>query len=276
MQNWQQGEVACADASLHYYRSGGDLPPLVFVHGFTDHAMYFTRVAETLTQQWDVIAYDQRGHGRSSRAQGRFDTALLADDLAAVVEALALDRPALVGHSLGGAVITQALATGSAPSRGAVLEDPFWLELRDELAAQYLEARAQHVAGWRAWVAGLQRMPYTEALASRSADEPRWSRLDVETCLDGRLTFQLDLFDHFPTQTSPWRDPVTRFGVPVQLLTGSDRGRGAVVSRADALEATTLNSQLQWAEFEGAGHHIKYDSFNEYLTSVTTFLTALA
>ncbi len=169
MQNWPQGDVATADASLHYYRSGGDLPPLVLVHGFTDHALYFTRVAETLTQRWDVIAYDQRGHGQSSRAQGRFDTALLADDLAAVVEALALDRPAVVGHSLGGAVITLALTTSLATRcRGAVLEDPFWLELPDEVAARYRDARAQHVDGWRAWVTELQRMPRAYAGNGRS------------------------------------------------------------------------------------------------------------
>lgn len=275
MQNWQQGEVATTGASLHYFRSGGDLPPLVFVHGFTDHAPYFTRVAETLTQQWDVIAYDQRGHGRSSRAPGLFDTALLADDLTAVVETLALDRPTLIGHSLGGAVITHALATSSIPSRGAVLEDPFWLELSDAAAAQYREGRVQHIEGWHAWVADLQRMPRAEALALRLADEPTWSPIDLETSLDGRLTFQLDLFDRFPTETSPWREAVTQFRVPVQLLTGSDRARGAVVSRSDAQEATTLNAQLQWVEIEGAGHHIKYDRFDEYLTSVTAFLNSL-
>lgn len=276
MQNWPQGDVATADASLHYYRSGGDLPPLVLVHGFTDHALYFTRVAETLTQRWDVIAYDQRGHGQSSRAQGRFDTALLADDLAAVAEALALDRPAVVGHSLGGAVITLALTTSLATRcRGAVLEDPFWLELPDAVAARYRDARAQHVDGWRAWVTELQRMPRAEALALRHADEPTWSAIDVETCLDGRLMFQLDLFDQFPSDAAPWRDPVRQFDVPVQLLTGSDTSRGTVVSSADALEATTLNSQLQWREIDGAGHHIKYDRFNEYVASVTSFLNAL-
>lgn len=276
MQNWQQGEVATSGASLHYYRSGGDLPPLVLVHGFTDHALYFTRVAEALAQQWDVIAYDQRGHGQSSRAQERFDVALLADDLAGVVDQLTLDRPVVIGHSLGGAVVTQALMSSLATRcRGAVLEDPFWLELPDAVAARFRDARAAHVNEWRVWVAGLQGMPRAEALALRHTDEPTWSAIDVETCLDGRLTFQLDLFDHFPTETSPWRDPVTQFGVPVQLLTGSDTARGTVVSSADALEATTLNPHLQWAEIEGAGHHIKYDRFDDYLTSVTAFLKAL-
>ena len=89
---------------------GGDLPPLVLVHGFTDHALYFTRVAEALAGSWDVVAYDARGHGASDRVTGRFGDATRVADLVAVVRELGLDRPALLGHSMGGATVGQAIA----------------------------------------------------------------------------------------------------------------------------------------------------------------------
>ena len=47
------------------------------------------------------------------------------------------------------------------------------------------------------------------------------------------------------------------------------------MSRADAREAASLNPHVHWIEIEGAGHHIKYDRFDEYLTSVTAFLNSL-
>lgn len=275
MQHWHQGDVAVGDASLHWFRSGGDLPPLVFVHGFTDHALYFTRVAEALATQWDVIAYDQRGHGTSSRSVGVFDVATLASDLVAVVDALALDRPALLGHSLGGAVVTNVLATAPTLSRGGVLEDPFWAEPAAAPTDEHRAAFAEYIASWRTWVEDLQRAPRAEALAQRLADEPAWSPIDVETALDGRLAFQVDLFDQFPTHASPWRDRVTQFRVPALLMTGAALDRGPVVQRKDAEQAVSLNPLVQWVHVEGAGHHIKYDRFDEFLAAVTAFLAPL-
>jgi pimeloyl-ACP methyl ester carboxylesterase len=58
MKNWSQGRCSVDGVSLRYFRSGGTLPPLVLVHGFTDNALYYSRLAEELAFSWDVVAYD--------------------------------------------------------------------------------------------------------------------------------------------------------------------------------------------------------------------------
>ena len=80
----------------HYYRSGGDKPPLVLMHGFTDDGACWFPFAEGLIQDYDVIMPDARAHGKSSRVAGiGFSNEALADDAAAFIQALALDRPLL-------------------------------------------------------------------------------------------------------------------------------------------------------------------------------------
>jgi pimeloyl-ACP methyl ester carboxylesterase len=174
MKNWPQGTVHPTDeVSLRYFRSGGDKPPLVLVHGFTDSALYFERLADLLAESWDVIAYDARGHGQSSRITDRFDDTLRADDLQFVINELSLDRPALLGHSMGAATIALAATRNPELSRGIVLEDPAWWEPAeasspDEASTQRAERQARNQA-WREWVAALQTMPFEQALAERAA-----------------------------------------------------------------------------------------------------------
>ncbi len=275
MIDWSQGEVRSDGATLRYFRSGGDLPPLVMVHGLTDHALYFTRVADVLAERWDVVAYDARGHGASSRITDAFDEATRVADLAEVVDALELDRPALVGHSMGGGTIALALATHPDISRGAVLEDPNWWEPPTAKLVRRLEQRKAYFVDWRASLAELQHQPRADALAQRVAEEPHWSPIDVSTSLDGRLAVQLGALDRFAQDHRPWRPLVPEFTCPTLLIIGADNNPGAVVSRADAEESSRLNPLVQWVQIPGAGHHIKYDRFDAYLGVVIPFLDSL-
>jgi pimeloyl-ACP methyl ester carboxylesterase len=81
-------------------------PPLVLVHGGRDHARSFDDVARALRGSWHVVVPDLRGHGDSQWAAGSsYAMAELVLDLAALVDELGPSPVALVGHSLGGAVV---------------------------------------------------------------------------------------------------------------------------------------------------------------------------
>ncbi|MFG1790074.1 alpha/beta fold hydrolase [Nocardia sp. NPDC049149] len=81
-----------------------DRPVLVLVHGWTCSIEYWNPQINAFAGDYRVIAYDQRGHGESERGFSPLTMDLLADDLAAVLEATLRpgQRAVLVGHSLGG------------------------------------------------------------------------------------------------------------------------------------------------------------------------------
>ncbi len=274
MNNWEQGFIESNGAQLNYFRSGGNLPPIVLVHGFTDSAVYFTRLAESLATDWDVVAYDARGHGKSSRyvdSGSRFDDQVRVSDLVNVIEYLSLDRPVLIGHSMGAATIALTLAEHPQISRGAVLEDPAWWELDDDQLELRRAGRAQQAAAWREWVLAFQAMSIEDGIAMRTTDEPTWNSTDVETSSYARIHFDLDLFEPFLPERSPWRASVRAFQQPVLLMLGSMPERSAIITPQLAIEARELNPMLTWNQIDAAGHHLRYDQFDAFIGAVNTF-----
>jgi pimeloyl-ACP methyl ester carboxylesterase len=90
-------------ADLHYEEEG-DGRPVVLIHGGLGSGADWQPVVPELAAEFRVITPDSRGHGRSSNPGGTLSYRLLADDLAAVIEALGLMRPVVGGWSDGGQV----------------------------------------------------------------------------------------------------------------------------------------------------------------------------
>jgi pimeloyl-ACP methyl ester carboxylesterase len=109
------------DGATIYYETAGEGTPVVLVHGITESCRTWDPVRDRLVAAgYRVIALDLRGHGQSPPAAG-YDLASLAGDVAAVAMAEGLANPRVVGHSLGGAVVS-ALA-GAFPVESAVNVD---------------------------------------------------------------------------------------------------------------------------------------------------------
>jgi pimeloyl-ACP methyl ester carboxylesterase len=84
-------------------------PPILFIHGLSQtHLCWSPQYDSTLADEFRLVAYDLRGHGMSEAPldpQHYTDQQLWADDVAAIIEQLRLDRPVLVGWSYGSFVI---------------------------------------------------------------------------------------------------------------------------------------------------------------------------
>ena len=87
-----------------YYEIHGTGRPLVLLHGGLGSGEMFGPVLTQLAQNRQVILPDLQGHGRTADVDRPIDHRLMADDIAALIDALKLDKPDLVGYSLGGGV----------------------------------------------------------------------------------------------------------------------------------------------------------------------------
>ncbi|MGR6319498.1 alpha/beta hydrolase [Micromonospora soli] len=91
-----------------YYETHGAGRPLILLHGGLGSGEMFGPVLPALAARHQVIAVDLQGHGRTADIDRPLDLESMADDIAALVDHLGLDRPNLVGYSLGGGVALRA------------------------------------------------------------------------------------------------------------------------------------------------------------------------
>jgi len=113
-------------ATLHGFREGHGRP-LLLVSGLSGTAGFWADIAATLGRSFQIIRFDQRGIGGSSRGAAPCDIERLARDGLDVLDAAGLDRAVVLGHSTGGC-IAQAMAK-LAPGRldGLILSGS-WLK----------------------------------------------------------------------------------------------------------------------------------------------------
>jgi pimeloyl-ACP methyl ester carboxylesterase/DNA-binding SARP family transcriptional activator len=167
---------------------GGD-PPIVAIHGSTGHAYSYTAMGERLDSAVRLIAVDLRGHGFSDKPPSSYGLDEHLRDVCELIDTLGLDRPILMGTSLGGAVATfTAQALGDRIS-GLVLVDAVVgdqrLVERSSYAVLQLELRLQErfsdFDDYRQWCGTLP----DDATWRRWLD--RSLRMELAPLPDGRL-----------------------------------------------------------------------------------------
>ena len=117
--------VVTRDGVHLHYRDWGKGEPMLFVASASVSSAMWQYQMAAFCGVNRCIAYDRRGHGQSDDAGGGYDYDTLADDLAAVIDTLALDNLTLVGHSMGCCEILRYLTRhGTARIRRLVLLAP--------------------------------------------------------------------------------------------------------------------------------------------------------
>jgi pimeloyl-ACP methyl ester carboxylesterase len=89
------------------YRTGGDGPLVVLIHGITSNSATWDRVLPKLARRYTVLAPDLLGHGRSDKLRGDYSVAAHANTIRDLLDALGHRKATFAGHSLGGGVALQ-------------------------------------------------------------------------------------------------------------------------------------------------------------------------
>ncbi len=98
------GQYADVNGINLYFETHGSGQPLILLHGGLGSGAMFGPVLGLLAARHQVVAVDLQGHGRTADIDRPIDVRLMADDIAALVDHLGMDKPDVVGYSLGGGV----------------------------------------------------------------------------------------------------------------------------------------------------------------------------
>jgi pimeloyl-ACP methyl ester carboxylesterase len=272
MPDWFSDDVTANGLRIHYFRTGGEKPPLVLSHGATDSGLCWTRVARDLESDYDVILPDARGHGLSDAPASGYTSADRAADLAGFIDALGLKRPAVGGHSMGAATTLRFVADYPDVASCAVVEDPpFRIGERAAPAPGHENPRD----AMRRTVLGAKENGLEATISRARAASPTWAEEEFEPWAQAKVQVSRAFLDDLTRgpMTPEWLDQLPRVTCPVLLVT-SDPELGGIVTPDVADEARRLLPALQVVRLRGAGHNIRREQFAPFVSAVRTSLAA--
>jgi len=267
MKKWESVFFRSDELRLHAARHPGRGDrPMVVVPGITTPAGAFAVTGARLTEIGsDVYVLDMRGRGLSERAPyGAHRSGDYADDVLALVSELGLDRPLLVGHSLGARVVAAARARYPGASSGVVAIDP----------PMSGPGRRPYPMTLDRFLSGLHGARAGHGAQQAEKDYPTWTEEEVrlrgewlascdETAVvDSYAWFHLEAFE-----------PVWREVEPPALLLYGDRS--PVVTAADAALLREVNPRADVVAVADSGHMVPWDNLDQTATEIAGFASRL-
>jgi N-formylmaleamate deformylase len=265
MKTWREGDVDVGEVQIHFYRTGqGDKPALVLAHGFSDNGLCWSRVASALQDDFDIVMVDARNHGQSSRAS--LTPSDLVDDLAAVISALRLDHPNVLGHSMGGSTVAGLAAGYPNLVSKIILEDPPWIAPTVETVPEDVERRQ---ASFRKYIKSFASMSDEQILAMGKKQHPTWHDDDFPAWVTsnrqvGELAMQ-------GLQKTDWIEIVGQIQCP-SLLICADGDTDGLVKQPAVDQVLETNTFFKSVHIADAGHNIRREQFEPYMQAVKAFL----
>jgi pimeloyl-ACP methyl ester carboxylesterase len=155
-----------------YYEIHGTGRPLILLHGGLGALEMFGPNLTALAKGHRVIAVDLQGHGRTADIDRPLSVSLMADDIAALIKYLSLNRPDIMGYSLGGGVALQtAIRHPEVVGKLVVVSTPF------RRSGFYPEILAQQGQVGAAAAEAMKRTPMYQMYASLAPRAEDWPRL---------------------------------------------------------------------------------------------------
>jgi pimeloyl-ACP methyl ester carboxylesterase len=127
-----------------YYETHGTGRPMILLHGGLGSGEMFGPILPALGEKHQLIVPDLQGHGRTADIDRPIDERLMADDIAALIDHLGLEKPDLIGYSLGGGVAFHAAVKHPDKVRKLVIASVYfrWDDVHPELLAQMGQVNA--------------------------------------------------------------------------------------------------------------------------------------
>ena len=264
--NWSQNTITISDnIDLFYTRTGGDKPTIVLLHGITDNGLCWEQLASDLEENYDLIMFDAYGHGKSSRIdpEKRFD---MVEDLHDLILTLELEKPGIIGHSMGAEVGAEFAGKYPEMLSLLIIEDPPWSD--QEVKENQAKSTMQQ---WKKRNLSAKKKSVKELIKLKKKESPNWEGVILGEWAQAKLDLDPKIFDFYPRNRPNWRDLAKSIQVPTLIITG-DKELGAIVTPKLGVEAIQILKKGEFGHISAAGHCVRYEQYQPYLTMLKLFL----
>ena len=277
--HWSEGDIFANGIRQHYYRTGGEKPALLLLHGFNEYGLSWLRVAKELDGDYDIIMLDARGHGRSDGIASGFSSAILVEDVAGVIRELKLGRPRIIGLSQGGSTVLRLAATYPELVHSFIFEG--WGD--DNQPGAFANSEG-YLAWYNAWLERLRTMSHEERMVSAlpqllpTMGGSIWPEDEYVPVVEGYALFDLDLArNSMKLWTSIDRDKpdelLKRVACPALIMKHA-WAFPAPGTQPLVREVASEQPNIRIVYFEHTGHLIHRVAFEQYMALVREFLSA--
>ena len=261
---------------LHYLEwRAGQTPALIALHGNSANAWWWRPIAEALGEGGPrLIALDQRGHGDSEWVRPpAYAPNHYAADLDRLIADLAIDRPIVVGHSMGG---MSALAFGvEYPRRAAaivVIDSAITsTDRRNRFLRRLQSLPVVNYPDLETALARFRLMPREGDIAPQILAEI--ARRSLTSAADGRWSMKFDRESFFGSDGIDVAAAIARVEVPILLI----RAAESRIMMAEAAErAVASNPKARLVTIPNAHHHVILERPAEVAAVLAHFIRRLA
>ncbi|HEY4057263.1 MAG TPA: alpha/beta hydrolase [Kofleriaceae bacterium] len=245
--------------SVHYLSAGEDGAEIVLLHGLLGSGLTWGPVASPLSRDHVVVMPDARGHGESTAPATGYRYEDLALDVVALIHELELDRPVLVGHSMGGMTAAVVAASHGELLRGVVLVDPTFLSPERQQEVYESDVAEQHRR-----TLGLTEKELFDELRAR---HPKRTDDMLERIAQGRLETSPNAFEVLAPPNPAYRELVRLIAIPTMLVVGDN----PVVTPDIVDELRAINPLLRVETIREAGHGVPFDQPDRLAAVIAQF-----
>ncbi|MBE0658107.1 MAG: alpha/beta hydrolase, partial [Bryobacteraceae bacterium] len=249
---------------IHYWRTGGDKPVLIMAHGSSDDGLCWTNLAAEFTANYDIIMYDARGHGLSDPPKAGDPADAQAEDLAALIKALNITKPIVMGHSMGSSAAAWFAAKYPDVPRAVILEDPNLATRRPASVVTDPEARRNSI------LAGNNRT-WDEIYAGCLKNQAKWGVSECAYWTESKRRHHPLTASGTAAMRPAMQELLPKITAPTLILKAD--AQGELRQQNDATAKLLPKGTL--VHITGAGHNVRRENKAMTIAEMKKFLAGL-
>ena len=271
---------------IHYYHAvpAPGKPVIVMAHGATDIGLSWTTLTKELQADYDIYMVDARGHGLSdpSTASDTGDTGV--EDLVGFIHAMKIEKPILMGHSMGASTVIRLAAKYTDLPRAVIMLDPGLgaPAAAGRGAAPAIAGRGQAatpapgalvMGGTPEALVAQNNRPYDDLVAQCRQQTPKWDPLDCAYWAVSKKQF------HGSYASGGGRgaggmgtlDALSKITAPALIL----KQDAPPETRKANEEAAKVLKNGKVVHIDGAGHNLHHDQRQRTVEVLRPFLASV-